>query len=601
MEITRVGVLGCGTMGAGICEVVARAGFTVTFVETHPDQVEAGLARIGVSLDRAVDRGRLAPDERAAILARISGDTDRRVLAGADLVVETVPEDLKLKQDAVTGLADVLAPHAIIATNTSSLAVIDVAVRTGRPDRVLGFHFFNPAPVMKLIELITTVVTAPDVVADAKAFAAKLGKVPVVAGDRAGFVANLLLFPYLNQAVEMVEGGYASAEDVDAAMQLGAGHPMGPLALMDLIGLDSANSIMERMYEQFRDVRYASRPLLRQLLAAGFRGRKSGRGFYSYGDQHGGPAPRGPSRAQGDPAAQGSLAAPSGPVEDGSAGWTSVGVVGSGTMARGIAAACARSGFDVVLRARSEEAAQEAVTAVADSLSGQVERGSMAAPEREAALARLTASGDLGALAGCDAVIEAVAEDVTVKRELFARLSEVTKPEALLATTTSSLPVIVCAMATSRPQRVVGLHFFNPVAAMRLVEVVDTVRTDPAALAQAMGLVARLGKHGARCTDRSGFIVNALLFPYLNDAVKMLEEGYASTSDIDTAMRLGCGHPLGPFELLDIVGLDVALSICSSLHAEFREPGFAPAPLLGHMVSAGYLGRKTGRGFHVHD
>jgi len=585
MEIAKVGVLGCGTMGAGICEVVARAGLPVAYVETDPGQVEAGLARIGASLDRAVDRGKLAADERAAILGRISGDTDRRVMAGANLVVEAVPEDLKLKQEAVTGLAEVLAPDAIIATNTSSLAVIDVAVRTGRPDRVLGFHFFNPAPVMKLIELITTVVTAPDVVEDARAFAAKLGKTPVVAGDRAGFVANLLLFPYLNQAVEMVEAGYASAEDVDAAMHLGAGHPMGPLALMDLIGLDSANSIMERMYEQFRDVRYAPRPLLRQLLAAGFRGRKSGRGFYPYAD--------------GGPAAQPRPAEPSRPAEDVS-GWTSVGVAGSGTMARGIAAVCAQSGFEVVLRGRTRDAAREAAAAVAASLGRQVERGKLAAPERDAALARLTATDDLGDLAGSDAVVEAVAEDLAVKHELFARLSEVTKPGALLATTTSSLPVIACAMATTRPQRVVGLHFFNPVGAMRLVEVVDTVRSDPAAVAQGTALVRRLGKHGVRCTDRSGFIVNALLFPYLNDAVKMLEEGYASTTDIDTAMKLGCGHPLGPFELLDTVGLDVALSICTSLHAEYREPGFAPAPLLGHMVSAGYLGRKTGRGFHVH-
>jgi 3-hydroxybutyryl-CoA dehydrogenase len=196
--------------------------------------------------------------------------------------------------------------------------------------------------------------------------------------------------------------------------------------------------------------------------------------------------------------------------------------------------------------------------------------------------------------------VEAAVEDLAVKRELFGQLADATKPDALLATTTSSLPVIECAMATSRPERVVGLHFFNPVAVMRLVEIVSTVRSDERAVQQACAFAAKVGKQPVRCSDRAGFIVNALLFPYLNDAVKMLEEGYAGVEDIDTAMKLGCGHPMGPFELMDIVGLDVTLQIIRALHAEFREPGFAPAPLLGHMVAAGYLGRKTGRGFHVY-
>lgn len=596
MKISRVGVVGCGTMGSGICEVVARAGLPVAFVEVSGEAVEAGHSRIRRSLDRAVERGKLDAAERDAILGRITGDVDFAALGAADLVVEAVPEDLAVKQAAMTQLAPVLKPEAIVATNTSSLAVIDVAVQTGRPERVLGFHFFNPAPVMKLIELVTTVVTSPEVVEDARAFADRLGKTPVVAGDRAGFVANLLLFPYLNQAVGMVEDGYASREDVDAAMQLGTGHPMGPLALMDLIGLDSANAIMERMYEQFRDVRYAPRPLVRQLLSAGFRGRKSGRGFYSYADAGSSDAVGG-----GDRARPADLGGPTPEEADAAVGaWSTVGVVGTGTMGTGIAEVCARAGCDVVLRGRSQERAEAAVAMVAASMEKAVSRGKLPESDRDAALARIRPTGDLAELAACDLVVEAVAEDAALKRSIFSELDAHTKPDALLATTTSSLPVITCAMATTHPERVVGVHFFNPAPVMRLVEVVDTVRSSPEAVAHVAALVRRVGKHAVRCADRSGFIVNALLFPYLNDAVKMLEEGYASATDIDAAMKLGCGHPMGPFELMDVVGLDVTLEVCRALHAEFREPGFAPAPLLGHLVSAGFLGRKTGRGFHVY-
>lgn len=589
MEIRKVGVVGCGTMGSGICEVVARAGHDVSFVELGAAQVSSGFARIGSSLARAVERGKLAAEESEAILARIRGDTGYTHIADADLVFEAVPEQLELKQRTFAEIDEACKPETIIATNTSSLPVIDLAVRTRRANRVLGFHFFNPAPVMPLIELVRTVVTDPDVVDDARRFAESIGKTPVVAKDRAGFIANLLLFPYLNHAVEMHESGYASREDIDAAMRLGAGHPMGPLALMDLIGLDSGTAIMESMYRQFGDPGHAPRPIVRQLLAAGYKGRKSGRGFYTY------EAPNSSQIASDDVVFR--------PAADPEAirGWRTVGLLGSGTMATGIAEVCAKAGYGVVLRARNTEKATRASDRVAASLARAVDKGRLEPDERDATLARITPTAELADLGACDVVIEAVAEDLGVKRGLFAAVDEVAAPSALLATTTSSLPVIECAMATGRPERVVGIHFFNPARAMRLVEIVPTVRTDEVALAEARALVDALGKHGVLCGDRAGFIVNALLFPYLNDAVKMLEEGYATVRDIDTAMRLGCGHPMGPFELIDVVGLDVTLEICKALHAEFRRPGFAPAPLLGYMVSAGYLGRKTGRGFHVYD
>ena len=587
MEIVKVGVVGCGTMGSGICEIVARSGVEVAFVEVTHDRVEAGLARIHGSLQRAVDRGKLTAEERDEVAGRISGDTSFDALADADLVVEAVPERLAMKQETFRKLDEVMKPDAILATNTSSLPVTDIAVTTGRASRILGFHFFNPAPVMKLIELVTTVVTDPQVIATASAFAERIGKTPVIAKDRAGFVANLLLFPYLNQAVGMLEAGYATREDIDAAMQLGTGHPMGPLALMDLIGLDSAYAIMMRMYEQFGDTRHAPRPMIRQLLHAEYTGRKAGRGFYSYVEAN-------------QPDREGGRAAPATPDGDAIGQWRTVGVLGTGTMATGIAEVSAKAGFDVVIRGRSADKAEKAKAAVAKSLGKAVDRGKFEAAARDEALGRITTTADVADFGTCDLVIEAVAEDLDLKRDFFSQLDTVTKPECLLATTTSSMPVIDCAMATARPERVVGIHFFNPAAIMRLVEVVPTVRTDDLAVAQAQAFAAKVGKHPVLCGDRAGFIVNALLFPYLNDAVKMLDEGYASVNDIDSAMKLGCGHPMGPFELMDIVGLDVTLEIIKALHLEFREPGFAPAPLLGHMVEAGYLGRKAGRGFHVY-
>ncbi len=587
MDIGKVGVVGCGTMGSGICEIVARSGVDVSFVEVSPDRVEAGLERIGGSLQRGVDRGKFSPEERDEVMARITGDTAFESLADADLVVEAVPERLAIKQETFRKLDAVLKPDAILATNTSSLPVTDIAVTTGRASRILGFHFFNPAPVMKLIELVTTVVTDPQVIDSARQFAARIGKTPIIAKDRAGFVANLLLFPYLNQAVGMLESGYATREDIDAAMQQGTGHPMGPLALMDLIGLDSAYAIMMRMYEQFGDTRHAPRPLIRQLLHAEYTGRKAGRGFYSYVEANQ------PDRED--------ARATTLPVDpDAIAGWTKVGVLGTGTMATGIAEVSAKAGLEVVVRGRSAEKAEKAKAIVAKSLGKAVDRGKLDATARDEALARITTTDDVADFSDCDLVIEAVAEDLALKQDLFKQLDSATKPEALLATTTSSMPVIDCAMVTGRPERVVGIHFFNPAAIMRLVEVVPTVRTDDKTVAQARAFAAKVGKHPVLCGDRAGFIVNALLFPYLNDAVKMLEEGYASVTDIDQAMKLGCGHPMGPFELMDIVGLDVTLEIIKALHAEFREPGFAPAPLLGHMVEAGYLGRKAGRGFHVY-
>jgi 3-hydroxybutyryl-CoA dehydrogenase len=438
---------------------------------------------------------------------------------------------------------------------------------------------------MKLVEVVRSVVTEQDVVDDVESFVTQLGKVDVTAGDRAGFIANALLFGYLNHAVSLYESRYASREDIDAAMKLGCGLPMGPLALLDLIGLDTAAEILETMYAQSRDRLHAPRPIFKQMITAGLLGRKSGRGFYTYEAAH---SPVVVPDAH-TPSAD---AAPHGVREV-----SRVGVVGSGTMATGIVEVFAKADYDVVFVARSDDKAAKVVSAIERSLEKAVQRGKLAEADRDAALARITPSSKLDDLASVQLVVEAVVEDLAVKQALFSNLDDICTPGTVLATTTSSLPVIECATATSRPSDVIGMHFFNPATVMKLVEVVTTVATAADVEATVLDVTTKVGKHAVRCGDRAGFIVNALLFPYLNDAIKMLEAHYATADDIDTAMKVGCGYPMGPFELLDVVGNDVSLAIERELFLEFREPGFAPAPLLEHLVTAGRLGRKTGKGF----
>lgn len=584
--MTIVGVIGLGTMGAGIAEVVARNGYSVVAVEEDEDRLERGRSSLRGSTDRAVAREKLSSDEQAALLARISFSTRLDDLKDADIVIEAVTESLDLKKDLLARVGAIVGEGALLATNTSSLPVTEIAVATPRPSRVVGIHFFNPAPVQAFVEIVRTVVTAQESVDEALAFVTSLGKEPVVVDDKAGFIANALLFGYLNHAVSMFEARYASREDIDAAMRLGCGYPMGPLMLLDLIGLDTAYEILDTMYKQGRDRLHAPSPILKQMVTAGQRGRKSGRGFYAY-------------EAPGSPVVV-DLPTTSAGSEEGLRPVASVGVVGSGTMASGIVEVFAKAGLPVVFIARGEDKVAAVHARIAASLGKAVDRGKLSAEDRDAALARVSGATSLEALADVDCVVEAVVEDIDVKTDLFRRLDEVCKPGAILATTTSSLPVIDMAAVTRRPQDVVGLHFFNPAAVMRLVEVVSTVATSDEVRRTSTALCRRIGKHPVECTDRAGFIVNALLFPYLNDAVRMLQANYASADDIDLAMKKGCGYPMGPFELLDVVGLDVSLAIQQTLYREFREPGFAPAARLEHLVTAGYLGRKTGRGFRTY-
>src|SRR4029453_10173584 len=282
MEIKSVGVLGCGLMGSGIAEVCARAGLKTVVREVDQGFLDKGLAKIHGSLSKAVEKGKLSPEARDQTTANLSGTTRFEDLAGCELVIEAIVENLEEKRRTFGALDGLLKPEAMMASNTSSLTLTQLAAGTSRPDRFVGLHFFNPVPVMKLVEVVRTILTSDEAFETAMGFARAVGKEPIACKDNSGFVVNRLLVPYLLDAIRALEEGVGSVEDIDKGMQLGCGYPMGPFTLLDFVGLDTTYFIANIMFEEYREKRFAPPALLKQMVQAGRLGRKSGRGFYDY-------------------------------------------------------------------------------------------------------------------------------------------------------------------------------------------------------------------------------------------------------------------------------------------------------------------------------
>lgn len=399
----------------------------------------------------------------------------------------------------------------------------------------------------------------------------------------AALIRDTLVLPYLNHAVRMYESSYASRGDIDAAMRFGCGYPAGPLTVLDQLGLDTVRDALAARHAETGDDLHKPADLLERLVGEGRTGVTAGRGFYTYAD----------GAVAADDETPSADSAPQLRHEI-----RTVGVVGTGTMASGIVEVFAKAGYDVVFVGRSEDKIAGVRAGIEKSLDRAIAKGKLDEAEKTAVLGRLTASTSRTDLADVDLVVEAIAEDLAVKTELFGDLDRICKAGAILATTTSSLPITACADATSRPESVIGMHFFNPAPVMKLVEVVTTDATAADVDETVRALCAAVGKVAVSCGDRSGFIVNALLFPYLNDAVKLSEAGTYDLTTIDESIKAETGYPMGPFQLLDVVGNDVSLAIQRELFEEFKEPGFAPAATLEQVVAEGRLGRKTGRGFH---
>ncbi len=383
----------------------------------------------------------------------------------------------------------------------------------------------------------------------------------ITAEDRGAEIARTLLFPYLNHAAAMLASGYATRDDIDAAMRFGCGYPIGPLALIDALGPQTVIDGLTALHAETGDSLHEPAPALSNLADAGV--------------------------------------APDGSEPQLRHNVMKVGVVGTGTMASGIVQVFAQAGYDVIYVGRSQEKLDGVLGYITKNLDRAIERGKLDEDGKSTVLGRLPGSTEREALADADVIVEAIAEDMDIKKELFTDLDRIAKPGAILATTTSSLSIGELAAVTARPGDVVGIHFFNPAPVMKLVEVVSAEATKPDVAETAKALSLSIGKHPVSCGDRAGFIVNCLLFPYLNDAIKLNEAGGGSLEEIDTALK-GTQLPMGPFELLDVVGNDVSLAIQRSLVDTFGHAGWQPAPTLVKLVEEGKLGRKTKQGFHTY-
>jgi len=381
-------------------------------------------------------------------------------------------------------------------------------------------------------------------------------------------IAQTLIYPYLNHAVKFLQDEYATATDIDNGMRFGCGYPVGPLAYLDQVGPGVVRDALAARYAETGDNLHKPVALLDQVADAGSS-------FHGSADSAGAAAP----------VLKHDIA--------------KVGVVGTGTMASGIVQVFAQAGYDVVYVGRGQDKLDGVVAYISKNLDRAIAKGKSTEEDKAAILGRLTGATERAALADVDIVVEAIAEDLAIKTELFTELDAILKPGAILATTTSSLPITQLAEVTQRPGDVIGMHFFNPAPVMKLVEIVTTTHTSPEVDETTRALTAKVGKVGVSCGDRAGFIVNALLFPYLNDAVKLAESG-VELATIDAAIKEQVGLPMGPFELLDVVGNDVSLAIEQELFTEFKEPGLAPAVTLEQKVAQGKLGRKTGEGFHTY-
>jgi 3-hydroxybutyryl-CoA dehydrogenase len=520
MEIRTAAVVGLGTMGAGIAEVFARAGLDVVAVEVTDVLLDAGRDRLEQSLAKAVERGKLTAVDRDAVFSRVTFSADRSALSAADLVIEAIPERLELKADLFADLDRLCPPTTIFATNTSSLPVTRIAAASGRPGRVVGMHFFNPAPVMRLVEVVHTVLTDPEVVTATRDLAECSGKTPVVVGDRAGFVANALLFGYLNDAARAAETRQAAVADIDAAVAAACGLPMGPLTLLDLIGLDVSLEVLETMFDETRDQRYAPSPLLRRMVMAGQLGRKSGRGYYDYSVK--------PAVATIEASLLNGTPRPNDKV---------VAVVGA------------------------------AKSAVMESLGGV------------AAVVPVEDVGDADVV-----VVDGGSRTATA--ELCARVAARARSAVIALATTDEAPLATLAAATGRVGDIVGLHVPLP-PRPGVMEIVASRGSSPDAIATAADVVRHAGLIAVPCRDRPGHVVESIVLPHLADAVRMVDDGYATVGDVDTAMTLGCGYSSGPFTMLDAVGADHLRSWLVHLAAATHRPSLAPPPLLDELASLG--------------
>ncbi len=551
-----IGVLGAGTMGAGIAHLAARSGAQTLLHDPVPEALERGLERARDGLGREAAKGRLSQAQAQAATERLQAVDDLSALRPCDLVIEAAPERLELKHELYRRLTEIVSDECVLASNTSSLLVTAIAAAVSTPQRVVGMHFFNPAPVMRLLEVVAGERSCEQALALAQATGEAMGKTVIRASDVAGFIVNRCNRPFGLEALRLLQERIADIETIDRICRMEGGFPMGPFELMDLVGVDVGFEIAKSFYEQsFGEPRWRPSPISARYVAAGMHGRKSGRGYYDYSGEDRGAPQRGE-----DPAALDPLAPGHNPL--GAAGEGVVVIAGTGVLAEELRSAADLAGYEV----RSPHAPTGGVLPAlcVDCEPPPPPRGSGAAqtllPDRRGgappaygggARVLLCAQGSLGALdPGGSAV---------------------------------------------------GFHALPPMREATLIELTRGESSSPVAAARAERFFAALGKHVAWVGDAPGLVLGRIVCQVINEAAFSLGEGVGGARDIDLGMVLGLSHPRGPFEWADTIGLDHVLAVLESLCEEYREERYRPAPALRRLVRAGRLGRSSGEGFFAYE
>ena len=550
-----IGVLGAGTMGAGIAQLACRSGAQTLLFDPIAEALELGMAKVAEGLQREASRGRLSAEDAASAAQRITAVSDLDSLAACELVIEAVPERLELKHDLYRRLSDIVADSCVLASNTSSLLVTAIAAAASRPERVVGMHFFNPAPVMRLLEVVAGEQSSPQALALAEATGAAMGKTVIRAHDGPGFLVNRCNRPFGLEALRLLQERIADVETIDRVCRMAGAFRMGPFELMDLVGVDTGFEISKSFYAQsFGEPRWRPSPIAARYVAAGLHGRKSGRGYYSY-EGADGAAGGGPSYRSADPDVL-EASAPSG-------GEGVVVIGGEGSIAEELRDAALEAGYEI--RSPHDPPGSSFPALVIDCERTPEARRRNSSPGEPQRPDR-RGQGRQGQGGVC-----------------------------LVLCATGSLS------ALDPGGSAVGFHALPPLKQARLVELTRTESSSPLAAARAERFFNALGKHVAWVGDAPGLVLGRIVCQVINESAFALGEGVGEARDIDLGMVLGLSHPHGPFEWADEIGLDHVLGLLEALCAEYREERYRPAPALRQMVAAGRLGRSTGVGFFEYE
>jgi 3-hydroxybutyryl-CoA dehydrogenase len=551
-----IGVLGAGTMGAGIAQLACRSGAQTLLFDPIAEALERGMAKVAEGLQREASRGRLSAEDAQRASQSITAVSDLDRLAPCELVIEAVPERLELKHDLYRRLSDIVAESCVLASNTSSLLVTAIAAAASRPGRVVGMHFFNPAPVMRLLEVVAGEQSSPEALALAEATGAAMGKSVIRAHDGPGFLVNRCNRPFGLEALRLLQERIAEVETIDRVCRMAGAFRMGPFELMDLVGVDTGFEISKSFYAQsFGEPRWRPSPIAARYVAAGLHGRKSGRGYYTYeGASADGAAGAGPSHRSADPDAL-EATPPSG-------GEGVVVIGGDSAIAQELGEAALEAGYEV--RSPHDPPGSSFPALVIDC-------------ERTPEARRRNSAG------------EAQRPD----RRGQGRQGQ--GGVCLVLCATGSLSALDAGGSA------VGFHALPPLKQARLVELTRSESSSPLAASRAERFFNALGKHVAWVGDAPGLVLGRIVCQVVNESAFALGEGVGEARDIDLGMVLGLSHPHGPFEWADEIGLDHVLGLLEALCAEYREERYRPAPVLRQMVAAGRLGRSTGAGFFEYE